>query len=247
MLRRFWFALCLIAIARAQELKTASSHPMQYYLSLPDGWNAGKKWPVVVAIESANRDFQGNAAEFARARGKMPVIIVTPMVVTGGGAGFRSVPAYKYADAVWNEIDRVGAFHFDDTGIAAVMSDVQRLYGGEERYFLTGWEAGGHTVWAMLFRHPERLRAVAPVSTNYLGRWMTPENFSSSPARAQLPIRVIQSSQLAAPFLAQQTADAIELAKSHGFGNVSIVKVDKPHGPMADEVMQFFASVTAAR
>jgi poly(3-hydroxybutyrate) depolymerase len=245
MVRQFAVALLFLTSIHAQEFKTATSHPMQYYLSLPDGWSAAKKWPVVVAIESANRDFQATAAEFARARGKMPFIIVAPLVVTGGGAGYRSVPAYKYTDAVWNEIDRAGPFHFDEAGIAAVMADVQRLYGGEERYFLTGWEAGGHTLWAMLFQHPERLRAVAPVSTNYLGRWMTPESFSSSPARAQLPIRVIQSAKLPAQFLAQQTANAIELAKSHGFGNVSLVKVDKPHGPMADEVMHFFASVHA--
>jgi hypothetical protein len=56
---------------------------------------------------------------------------------------------------------------------------------------------------------------------------------------------VIQSSQLPSQFLAQQTANAIELAKAHGFGNVSLVKVDKPHGPMADDVMQFFGSVNA--
>src|SRR5947208_12913081 len=44
------------------QLKSASSHPIQYYLSLPEGWVAGppersprKKWPVVVVIESADR------------------------------------------------------------------------------------------------------------------------------------------------------------------------------------------------
>ena len=27
--------------------------------------------------------------------------------------------------------------------------------------FLTGWEAGGHTVWALALRHPDRWRGVA--------------------------------------------------------------------------------------
>jgi hypothetical protein len=36
------------------ELKTATTHPLQYYLSLPEAWTTAKKWPVVVAIESAN-------------------------------------------------------------------------------------------------------------------------------------------------------------------------------------------------
>ncbi len=39
------------------QLKTASTHPMQYYLSLPEHWVAGKRWPVVVVIESAEREF----------------------------------------------------------------------------------------------------------------------------------------------------------------------------------------------
>jgi len=60
------------------ELKTASTHPIQYYLSLPDGWASGKKWPVVVVIESADRDFPAAATDFARARQHLPFILITP-------------------------------------------------------------------------------------------------------------------------------------------------------------------------
>jgi poly(3-hydroxybutyrate) depolymerase len=242
MIHRLAFILTLTTALRGQELKTATTHPMQYYLSLPDGWTAGKTWPVLVAIESANRDFRANATVFAQARGKLPFIVVVPFGVTGGGAGFRTVPTYRYTETVWSRIDREGPFHFDEAGIAAVIADVHRLYGGDERYFLTGWEAGGHTVWAMLLQHPEHLRAVAPVSTNYQGRWMTPESFSTSPARMQLPVQVIQTSQSPQPFLGQQ-ATAAEAAKAHGFANVSVTKVDKPHGPMPEEVFHFFGQL----
>jgi dienelactone hydrolase len=92
----------------------------------------------------------------------MPFLIVAPLVVTKGGANVRGVPSYHYCDAVWSEIERVGPIRFDAEGIAAVVADVKRLYVGEDRYFLTGWEAGGHTVWAMLFQYPEQWRAVAP-------------------------------------------------------------------------------------
>jgi dienelactone hydrolase len=240
MMRRLILMMALTAAVRAQELKTASTHPMKYYLSLPDGWTAGKTWPVAVVIESANREFQTNAAAFARARGKLPFIIVAPMVVTGGGSGFRGVPTYRYTDAVWSQIDREGAFRFDDAGIAAAIADVHRLYGGEERYFLTGWEAGGHTVWAMLFQHPERLRAAAPVSPNYQGRWMTADSFSSAAVREKLPVQVILSAQVSLPFLTQQTGVAIEAAKAHGFANVSVIQVDKPHGALPEEVFRYF-------
>src|SRR4051812_5095742 len=126
MIRGLALAVALAGAAHAQELKTATGHPMQYYLSLPEDWSAGKTWPVIVAIESANRDFRANAEAFARARGKLPFIVVAPLVVTGGGAGFRTVLAYRYSDAVWSEIDRMGQFHFDETGIAAVVADVHR-------------------------------------------------------------------------------------------------------------------------
>jgi hypothetical protein len=95
----------------------------------------------------------------------------------------------------------------------------------------------------MLYQHPEQLRAVAPVTSNYLGRWMTPESFSRSPARANLPVRVFQSGAVPSPFIAQQTANAIELAKAHGYGQVSLVAVNKPHGPLAEEVMSYFFSI----
>src|SRR5215467_5623105 len=80
-------ALCVSASfvderAGQPQLKTASSHPIQYYLSLPDGWTAGKKWPVVVIIERADRDFEHATNVFARSPKRGPFILVTPLVVT---------------------------------------------------------------------------------------------------------------------------------------------------------------------
>jgi len=212
---------------------------MQYYLSLPDGWTAAKKWPVVVAIESANRNFAQNAGEFEAARGRMPFIIVTPLVVTNGGAGARNAASYHYAEAVWNQIDGEGPFKFDADGIAAAIVDVSRLYGGEEKYFLTGWEAGGHTVWAMIFQHPEALRAAAPVSFNYQGRWMSAGTFRSAPL---LPLRIFRVEALPPPLIGQ-IAEARRTAEEHGFKDVSEEVVKKPHGPLAEEVLGYFASL----
>src|SRR5690242_5603621 len=106
------------------ELKTASTHPIQYYLSLPEGWTATKKWPVVVVIESADREFLQAATAFAQARGSRPFILVTPLVVTNGGVGFRDVPTYHYANDVWDRIQNSGQFTFDMDGITAVMRDM---------------------------------------------------------------------------------------------------------------------------
>src|SRR6266404_276974 len=181
MLKTLSLCTLLALIAPAQELKTATGHPIQYYLSLPPSWTATQKWPVVVIVESANRQFQANAEIFARARQNMPFILVTPLVVTNGGANYRNVPTYHYTDTVWNEIERVGGCQFDAAGFSAIARDLKRLYAAEDQYFLTGWEAGGHTVWAALFQHPEAIRAAAPVCTNFRGRCMEDAQFSSSP------------------------------------------------------------------
>jgi len=131
-----------------------------------------------------------------------------------------------------------------------VIADVKRLYSGEEKYFITGWEAGGHTVWATIFQHPETLRGAAPVTPNYQGRWMNDENFSTNRARANLPIKILQAGTGPAlwpnPYFLRQLDDARKVAEEHGFGNISYaVAAGKPHGALADEVMEYFSSLQA--
>jgi dienelactone hydrolase len=220
---------------------------MKYHLSLPAGWKAGGTWPVAVLIPDASRDFEGNLAAFVKARGPRPYVLVAPHVVTSGGSGYRQADTYRYSEADWKKVTESGDFRFDEEGIAAVLADVRKDFGGEEKVFLTGWEAGGHTVWALLFRHPEWFRAVAPVSTNYLGRWLDASAFSTSPARATLPVRVLFCEQAAAPqgwnYFTAQTKNALKAAADHGFTRVSLVEVPgKPHGPMAYDVLAFFES-----
>ncbi|HEV7620855.1 MAG TPA: hypothetical protein VGO09_03930 [Flavisolibacter sp.] len=50
-------------------LKKAVSHPMQYYISLPAGWSAAKKWPVLVSVSDAGKEFRKNAILFRKAAG----------------------------------------------------------------------------------------------------------------------------------------------------------------------------------
>jgi dienelactone hydrolase len=231
-------------------LKTATTHPMKYHLSLPQGWTAGKTWPVAVVVPDASRDFEGNLAAFVKARGALPYILVAPHVVTSGGSNYRLADSYRYSDADWKKVTEAGDFRFDDEGIAAVLADVRRDCGGEERAFLTGWEAGGHTVWAYTFRHPDRLRASAPVSPNWKGRWVGDADWSGAPERAALPVRVLfcdrSMSGASAGWDAWtgQSKEAMALAEAHGFRNVSLANLaGRPHGPLAEDVLAFFESV----
>jgi len=238
----------LIHASEAPQLKTASTHPMQYYLSLPEGWNAGKKWPVVVVIDSAEREFLQAATTFAKARGQRPFILVTPLVVTNGGAGARSVPTYHYSDQVWDEIQSSGPFVFDMNGITAIMQDVVKQYNGQDKYFITGLEAAGHTIFGIVFNHPETLRAAAIVCPNYLVRWIDEAHISSAPERSALPVRnlVGTNDTLCVPGnpIYTQMQKAMSVAEAHGYKNVSLTHVEgKGHERLAEEVLAYFSSL----
>jgi dienelactone hydrolase len=239
---------CAAGAVDRVSLETASAHPMQYYLSLPNAWSEHTRWPVVIVIESANRQFESTAERFAEARRGMPFIIAAPLVVTNGGAGYRQVPTYRYADSVWAEVERAGGCTFDVDGIAAVASDIRKRYGGEDRYFLTGWEAGGHTVWALLFHHPDNVRAVAATSTNYAGRCLEDGAFSSAPVRTDLPVHLLGGAldpgwKPGQP-LFEQSQRAKQTAEQHGFRNLSEQIVPgKGHEPLADAVLEYFYSI----
>ena len=252
-MRRLGFLLLLAAAAGpspAAVLRTATTHPMKYHLSLPEGWAQGRTWPVAVIVPDATRDFEGNLAAFEKARGSLPFILVAPHVLTSGGANYRLADSYRYSEADWRRVAADGEFRFDDDGIAAVLADVRKEFGGETQFFLTGWEAGGHTVWAYAFRHPDRLRAAALVSPNWRGRWIAEPDWSRSPARAALPVKVLfcdrSKTEVPAGWDAWfgQSKEAMAAAQAHGFASLSLENLPgRAHGPLAGDVLAFFESV----
>jgi hypothetical protein len=232
----------------------ASTHPMRYHVSLPAGWSANRAWPVVVVIPDATREFVANLQAFIDARGDRPYILVAPEVLTCGGERTHTLGHYSYTQAVWDSLQGHDDFAFDDTGIAAVLADVHREFQGESTAFLTGWEAGGHTVWALTFRHPERWRAVAPVTTNYQRRGLDSTSFSTAPERKRLPIQVLRE---AAPTgemadamkaLDQQTAAALNDARAHGFASTPVrIVPGADHGPLAPAVIAWCDSLRSGQ
>lgn len=121
---------------------------MRYWLALPEGWMPRHAWPVVVVASDARRDFEGNLRRFVTARGGRPFILVAPAVVTCGGVSGQVSLPHTCTGGEWAAVKRAGDSAFDDAGLAAVLGEVQARWGGEAKAFLTGWEAGGHTVWA---------------------------------------------------------------------------------------------------
>jgi dienelactone hydrolase len=232
----------------------ATKHAMRFLVALPVGWAPGRAWPVVVVIADAHRDFAENLRRFVAVRGDRPFLLVAPEVVTCGGTRDQTSPPYTYTDAEW-QLARAPKDHdFDDAGLAAVLADVHAKWSGEERAYLTGWEAGGHTVWAQALRRPERWRAVAPVTTNYQGRGLTAETFSRGPERATLPIQTFvcgaPKGELAGymPGVRRQIDRAIADARAHGFAPAPVrVVPGADHGPLPEAVTAWFDSLEQAR
>src|SRR5258708_21398855 len=102
------FASCAAQSLPGPTLETAAHHPMQYYISLPEGWNAAGKWPVVIALEGGNKNFLEMEQAYVRARHSTPFIIITPVILTNGGYDLRALPNYHYSAEVWDQRDNPG-------------------------------------------------------------------------------------------------------------------------------------------
>ncbi|HET7250137.1 MAG TPA: hypothetical protein VFI79_09850 [Gemmatimonadales bacterium] len=246
-------AVASVAGAESTPISThqATTHVMRYHLALPVGWSARHAWPVLVVVPDAKREFEANLARFVAARGARPYILVAPEVLSCGGARTRTADQYAYTPAEWARLGGGDDFAFDEAGVAAVLSDVHGHWNGEARAFLTGWEAGGHTVWALALRHPERWRGVAPVTPNYQRRGLAPAAFSRNADRATLPIQPLRCAT-ADPallrFTDQQTALALNDARSHGFRPQPVrVVAGTQHGPLPDAVLAWCDSLRGAR
>lgn len=59
---------------------------------------------------------------------------------------------YAYDRTEWASLQGGDDFAFEDAGMKAVLLEIRQRWHGEPRAFLTGREAGGHTVWAQAFR-----------------------------------------------------------------------------------------------
>ena len=257
LLRALLFCICLTAgqlsaqtadASKAVVERTASAHPIHYFVSLPSGWSPQRTWPVIVVVPDAEREFRKTAESFAKARGSLPFVIVVPMILGGGGTAQQHKSDFDYADSAWKIADRVGYCDFDEDGMTAVLDEVQRLYHTESKIFLTGWEAGGHVVIPQLLRHPERVRGAVAVTPNFLGRCVTPATHTLTGAESTIPVRVFGGGSDPAwtsnSPLFTQSARFDSLARARGFKNVSdSVIQNRGHGSLATDVVNYFATL----
>ena len=189
------------------QVQTATTHPMKYYISLPPNWSPDRKWPVLVAPSAHDGDKGRSLAMFAAERDarKASFILVAPFVINAD----RVTDMTEYRGAVMDAIsaadaaspagsrrpDRndVARAKFDSEGIRAILRDVQRLYRGEDKVYITGFSSSTHIAYMFLFAHPELLKGVIINSGVYLERGVDEDHipFLNSPERAKLAIKYI--------------------------------------------------------
>jgi dienelactone hydrolase len=220
---------------------------MHYFVSLPAGWNRSRRWPVVVVITDAYREFAETARNFATERASRPFIIVVPLVLTGGPPAAQHVTDFDYGPAEWSYADSVGACRFDDDGLAAILRDVQQRDNGDDRVFITGWESGGHVVIAQLLEHPERLRAAVAVTPNSQGRCVSSDRRVGE-SWATMPVRIFHGADDAAWAAGQplytQWFRVDTATRLRGFSNVlDTTIVHQGHGSLAAHVLSYLAGL----
>jgi poly(3-hydroxybutyrate) depolymerase len=239
------FSLSQNPYVKNLELKTANGHPMQYYISLSDGYTTTKKWPVVLVLEAAEKEYKANAERFVSARGKMPFIILAPIHTNNGNQGRRDPNLFPYSKETWDYIDKVGDCQFNEDGIRQIIKDVKEAFQVEEKIFVTGFEAGTHQLWSLVFSHPEYFKAVASVAGNYRGRCVDAKAISTDSSRINLPIMAFSGLKDEAfgpnGFLYEQWKEVKTLAEKNGFKNIKeTILPEGGHSPVPKDVLDYF-------
>jgi predicted esterase len=218
-------------------LEKATMHDMRYYVSLPRGWSADRKWPILVAVDGSDCNWDLTVKWHENARGDRPFIIVVPLTFTNTNTLARTAHKYPYPASVMAEADR-DRMRFDETGLLAVIDDVRRKFGGEDKFFITGHSGGGALAMWMALRHPDKLLAAAASSPNFGYQ----ARVSTAPARQTLPLMVFQGDQdRYLSFTERHWQFAQQFFTQHGFKIARTIVPGLGHHRCPTQVQDYFA------
>lgn len=190
-------------VPAADQVQTATTHPMRYRISLPKQWSPDRRWPVLIAPSAHYGDKGKSLALFAAERDarNADFILVAPFVINADPvrnmAEYRGAiaDAIAAADAATGDGSRAedARAKFDSEGVRAVIRDVQRLYRAEEKVYIAGFSSSTHIAYLFLFTHPELLKGAVINSGVYLGRGVDEDHlpFPNSSERAGLAVKFI--------------------------------------------------------
>jgi dienelactone hydrolase len=140
----------------------------------------------MAAVQKTSRFSRANATRAKRISLSYRVATMTEY----RGAVADAINAADIADGFRDEVARA---KFDSEGIQAVLKDVQNLYRGEDKVYITGFSSSTHIAYMFLFAHPELLKGAIINSGVYLGRGVDEHHIPllDSPDRAKIAIKYI--------------------------------------------------------
>jgi predicted esterase len=159
----------LATAARKQPiLLRTPAHPMVAFVSLPGDWKPGKPHPVLVTVEGAGANFEGNTKGFVGARGSRNAIVVTPFSLSSTNTLEPAKFPHYDEDVLKRHAAQSDRFAFDVPGLVAILDAVRDHLGGSERVAITGFSGGGLLCYRMTFLHSARVMGSAPACANFI-------------------------------------------------------------------------------
>ncbi|MCK6479822.1 MAG: hypothetical protein L6R43_06660 [Planctomycetes bacterium] len=230
------------------------THPLMAFVSLPREWRKGREHPVLVAVDGAGCGFLGCARGFAAARGSRPLIVVSPMTLSNtNDLDPAKYPAYDPAllrEWAGRRIE------FDGKGMDALLAEVRRKFGGEERVFVTGFSGGGNWCYYKVLTDPAGVRGAAPACANFAGYGV-----QESPGAGEgggPPVHILTGEKdehrdftfgrRDSPGIEPQTDAAVAALEGKGFTNLRRTMVKGAgHSPLREQVLAFVDEVLAGK
>jgi acetyl esterase/lipase len=123
----------------------------RYEVYVPRDYDAGRAWPIVLALHGGSeygsdgvRPTVGALAKALRLHpDRFPAIVVFPQAHADGTPGWQ----------------RDGG----EAALLAVDQAVAEFHGDSSRIYLTGYSAGGNGAWFLAYHHPQRFAALVVI------------------------------------------------------------------------------------
>lgn len=146
-------------------------HSMVAYVSLPNDWAPDKKGlPIVVAVEGAGCGFAGCCRLYRETRGARAAIVVTPCSFSNtNGLEAAKYPWYDAAALEKYKAPGAARVEYDAAGLAAVLAELKKDWGGGEKLAITGFSGGGNLTYYWTLQHPETLSLAVGCCANFGG------------------------------------------------------------------------------